>query len=74
MSAKNTKKSYDINFKLEVINFAEENNRNAGRKFNVDESQARRWRQKLQFYKLLLLTCRASPKIRSQAWNDHKYG
>ena len=34
MSAKNTKK----------INFAEENNnRDAGRKFNVDESQVRRW-------------------------------
>ena len=32
---------------LKVINFAEENNnRDAGRKFNVDESQVRRWRQK----------------------------
>ena len=47
MSAKHTKKSYDITFKLKVINFAEENNnRDVGRKFNVDESQVRRWRQK----------------------------
>ena len=41
------RKSYDLKFKQSVIKYAEENsNREAGRKFSIDESMVRRWRKK----------------------------
>ena len=41
------KKSCDLKFKQSGIKFAEENsNREAGRKFSIDESVVRRWRNK----------------------------
>ena len=40
-------KSYVLKFKQSVIKYAEENsNREAGRKFSIDESMVRRWRKK----------------------------
>ena len=40
-------KSYDLKFKQSAIKYAEENsNREAGRKFCIDESMVRRWRKK----------------------------
>ena len=40
------RQAYDVMFKMEVIAFAEKcSNREAGRKFNIDESMVRRWRQ-----------------------------
>ena len=40
-------KSYDLKFKQSVINYTEENsNREAGRKFSIDESMVHRWRKK----------------------------
>ena len=41
------KRSYEIAFKLKVVEFAEkESNRSAGRKFQVDERRVREWRSK----------------------------
>ena len=41
------RKSYDLKFKQSVIKYAEENsNREADRKFSIDESMVRRWRKK----------------------------
>ena len=41
------RKSCDLKFKQSVIKCAEENsNREAGRKFSIDESMVRRWRKK----------------------------
>ena len=47
MNITEKRKSYDLKFKQSVTKYAEENrNREAGRKFSVDESMVRRWRQK----------------------------
>ena len=41
------RKSYDLKFTQSVIKYLEENsNREAGRKFSIDESKVRRWRKK----------------------------
>jgi len=46
------KRSFEAAFKLEVVQYAEKSsNREAGRKFNVDEKCVRQW--KLQKAKLL---------------------
>ena len=43
----NMTESYDLKFKQSVTKYAEENsNREAGRKFSIDESMVRRWRKK----------------------------
>ena len=40
------RKSYNLKFKQIVIKYAEENsNREAGRKFSINESMVRRWRK-----------------------------
>ena len=47
MNMTEKRKSYDLNFKQSVIKDADENsNREAGRKFSIDESMVRRWRKK----------------------------
>ena len=47
MNMTEKRKSYDLKFKQSVIKYAEENsNREAGRKFSIDESMVRRWRKK----------------------------
>ena len=47
MNVTEKRKSYHLKFKQSVIKYAEENsNREAGRKFSVDESMVRRWREK----------------------------
>ena len=41
------RRAYSIEFKTEVIKFAEKHsNRETGRKFKIDESMVRRWLQK----------------------------
>ena len=41
------RKSYDLKFKQSVIKYAQENsNREAGRKFSIDQSMVRQWRKK----------------------------
>ncbi len=40
------KRSYDVSFKLEVVDFAEQNtNRGASRQFGIDEKSVRSWRK-----------------------------
>jgi transposase-like protein len=39
------RKSYTAMFKLEVVDFAKEKNREAARKFNVGETSIREWRK-----------------------------
>ena len=47
MNMREKRKSYDLKFKQSVIKYAEENsNREAGRKFSIDESLVCRWRKK----------------------------
>ena len=47
MNMTEKRKSYGLKFKQSVIKYAEENsNREAGRKFSIDESMVRRWRKK----------------------------
>ena len=47
MNMTEKKKSYDLKFKQSGIKCAEENsNREAGRKFSIDESVVRRWKKK----------------------------
>ena len=46
-------KSCDLKFRQSVIKYAEENsNREAGRKFSIDESMIRRWRKKFSYYSI----------------------
>ena len=45
------RRSYTAVFKLQVISYAEEHgNRAAGRKFDVDESNVRKWRRNKRGY------------------------
>ena len=47
------RKSCDLKFRQSVIKYAEENsNREAGRKFSIDESMVRRWRKKFSNYSI----------------------
>ena len=47
MNMTEKRKTYDLKFKQSVIKYAQENsNREAGRKFSIDESMVRRWRKK----------------------------
>ena len=47
MNMTEKRKSYDLKFKQSVIKYAVENsNREAGRKFSIDENMVRRWRKK----------------------------
>ena len=46
MNMTEKRKGYDLKFKQSVIKYAEENtNKEAGRKFSIDESMVRRWRK-----------------------------